>query len=234
MTAQTPSPQSILIAFLSQEDEPSDVAALTLARRMSQTCQVLLIEDQEGPGGIREARAPAMARQRSNALRQVAGKVGLDLKITVGTLQTSLDLLRTRPAGDVLILSQPISALDRQTLVFRKVEQFLSALPNDVLYAPGRAWLEHHTIISFAPSRRVAQSRLAARLKVSNESLKTIQIEKLAEIVQPQSALRLDIQAQAPAMILIEETTTISDKTSYSRLAAVLGVPVLVVTPPAD
>ena len=231
MADQLPSTDTILISFLSQDDEQSELATLALVRRMSHNCRILLIEDRDSEVA---AQAGAIAQERARRLSLIADHMDLALSVTICEWRNSLEELRNRSVDEVIVLNQPKSALERQTLVFRQVEKLLLSLPNDVLYAPAHVANEGSKIIAFANSLSVANTKRLAQLAGPDKQLSTFKFEGLAEITQPHSSMRLELQAHPPAMLLIEHAVAQQTTTAYSRLAAVLEVPVLVVTSGSD
>ncbi|MCR9194173.1 MAG: hypothetical protein NXH88_05535 [Hyphomonas sp.] len=231
MADQPLSTDTILISFLSQDDEQSELTTLALVRRMSRNCRILLIEDRDS---AEASQAGGVAHERAQRLKQFADRMDLALNVTVCEWRNSLEELRKRAVDDVIVLNPPKSALERQTLVFRQVEKLLRSLPNDVLYTPAQVANEGSEIMAFANSLSVANTKRLAQLAGPDKQLNTFKFEGLAEITQPHSSMRLDLQAHPPAMLLIEHAVARQTTITYSRLAAVLEVPVLVVTPGSD
>lgn len=231
MADQPSSPEPLLISFVSQDDEQSELTTLALVRRMSRNCRILLIEDRDSEVA---SQTGAIALERARRLKLIAARMDLALNVTVCEWRNSLEELRKSAVDDVIVLNQPKSALERQTLVFRQVEKLLLSLPNDVLYAPVQVANEGGTIVAFANSLSGENTKRLAQLAGPEKQLSTFKFESLAEITQPQSSMRLDLQAHPPAMLLIEHAVARQTTTAYSRLAAVLEVPVLVITTGSD
>lgn len=226
MRNKTSSSETLLISFTSQEDEQSDLAALTMAGRISQHCTIMLIED------VHKDTAPARldARNRVRRFKSFADRLGLEHKIMVREMNEGIEDLRERSNEDVIVFHQPSFALDRQTQIFRRLERALVSLPNSILYTPADQRSGGHNVIAFARDQRLTKADLAEQFIGAEGELETLGLEALAEIAEPQSQLRLQIQSQSPAMILIEEEVAGELDAVYSRLAAVLSTPVLVIT----
>lgn len=230
MRNNTSSSETLLISFASQEDEQSDLAALTMVRRISQTCTIMLIEDVHKGAGDGDASFRSDAHNRVRRFKSFADRLGLEPKIMVRELNEGIEDLSERSQEDVIVFHQPSFALDRQTQIFRRIERALIALPNSVLYTPADQLSEGRNVIAFARDQQTTKAELAEQLVGAKGKLETLGLEALAEIAKPQSQLRLQIQSQSPAMILIEEQAAGELDALYSRLAAVLSTPILVIT----
>jgi hypothetical protein len=232
MPNQSSTAEAMMISFVSQEDDQSDLAALTIVRRISHKCGIMLIKDVHNDTIDDDAPLRMDASDRVRRLKSLADRLGLEHTITVREMNEGLSDLRRRAVEDVIVFHQPSFALDRQTQIFRRIERALGSIPNSVLYAPGGQLTKGRDVIAFARDERLGNAELAERLMGPEGTLKTLGLEKLAEFSEPRSQLRLQIQSQSPAMILIEEEIAVQMDALYSRLAAVLSTPVLVITPP--
>lgn len=222
--------QTLLVSFSSQDDEHSDLAALTMVRRISQNCSLFLIEDQDQSPTGRESSSLSVLRQRTRRLKSIAQELGLKLDIAVHGIRQGLAELKDRSVDELIVLHQPKFALDRQTLTFRQIERTLLSLPNKVLFAPVGASFKGRRVIAFGHQHHFSEARLATQLAGPEGHLEAFDFETLSDIAEPQGRLRLTIQSQSPAIIWIAEAVGTETKTIYSRLAAVLSVPVLVTT----
>ncbi len=232
MPNQSSTAEAMMISFVSQEDEQSDLAALTMVRRISHKCRIMLIKDVHNDTIDDDALLRMDASDRVRRLKSLADRLGLEHTITVREMNEGISDLRRRAVEDVIVFHQPSFALDRQTQIFRRIERALGSIPNSVLYAPGGQLTKGRDVIAFARDERLGNAELAKRLMGSEGTLKTLGLEALAEFSEPQSQLRLQIQSQSPAMILIEEEMAVQMDALYSRLAAILSTPVLVITQP--
>ena len=223
-------PEALLICFVSQEDEQSDLAALSMVRRISHSCSILLIEDVHRNPDFGDGFRRLDTSDRVGGLKSLANRLGLEHTVTIREMNEGIRDLQRRAIEDVIVFHQPRFALDRQTQIFRKIERALVSIPNRVLYIPADHPNEGRDVIAFARNQRLSDAEFAERLTGSKGTLKTLGLEALAEFAKPQSPLRLQIQSQSPAMILIEEETAGQMDALYSRLAAVLSTPVLVIT----
>ncbi|MEL7031618.1 MAG: hypothetical protein AAGL97_04440 [Pseudomonadota bacterium] len=223
-------PEALLICFVSQEDEQSDLAALSMVQRISNSCSILLIEDVHRNSCHGDDSRGLGTRDRVGGLKSLANRLGLEHTVTIREMNEGIRDLRRRAIEDVIVFNQPRFALDRQTQVFRKMERALISIPNRVLYTPADKPNKGRDVVAFARHQRLRDTEFAERLTGSEGKLRTLGLEALAELAKPQSQLRLQIQSQSPAMILIEEETAGQMDALYSRLAAVLSTPILVIT----
>jgi len=230
MPAEIENTGTVLVGLLSQVDERDNLKALTIVRQLSSKCTIVLVDDQTASDTARPQQTKPISLRRKRVLEGYAADLDLDLDVLVRETKQGLAELSARSADDIFILIQPLSALDRQTLVFRQLYRALSAMPNHVLYAPAGVSFSHQKVIIFSSHPDAIHSSLAKRFAGPNGIVEKLDLEKLSEIDLPQSKLRLDIQMRGPSMIVVDATAEDDLKAHFSRLAATLSTPILVAT----
>lgn len=230
MNADRPASGIILFSLLSEDDEHGDRAALSIVRRLTQRCTTYLVEDRIKQDATEPAQTEVTAQRRIQRLHAFAEQLGVTLEVQVANTDLWLERAKQTIENEILMLRQPRSALDRQTHTFRQLERAVSALPNSVIYAPTGVLPDSGTVIAFSQNQEESYARLATQFLGTQSHIETFDNQRLQEIKQPQSALRLKLQSQLPAMILIEGEEDERTVSTYSRLAETVGAPVLVMS----
>lgn len=215
---------------MSQDDEPSDLAALAMVHRVSKNCTIMLVDDERMNDSSDANQMRTLVRERARQLAFFADKIGLKYELKTRAMTEGLEDLRSRSVKDIIVLNQPSFPLDRQTQVFRRFEQVLSHLPHTILYAPTHPPSKGRDVVAFTKHLTLKAPKSVEELAGTDGTLETLSLDALARIEEPQSDLRLQIQSRSPAIILIEEVSAEEISVRYSRLAAVLNIPILVIT----
>ncbi|MDJ0921564.1 MAG: hypothetical protein QNI84_10580 [Henriciella sp.] len=224
-------PHALIMGLLSDEDERSDIAALRLVRQFANRCTSILINDQNfSANGGRALGQLTRAESRRQHLLSLAEKLDMELDVIVAEMRDSLEKLRSSAKNDLVILNQPAQALDRQTFVFRRMERALIELPNPVLYAPSGAASKNREIIVLSSAADSQVVSVTDRLAKSGGQIVNYQISSLSDVSHPDSELRLKLQSDSPDLIVVDAGDLPQPEKPYSRLAAVLNIPVLVVS----
>ena len=220
----------ILFSLLSEDDEHGDRAALSIVRRLTQRCTTYLVEDRITQDSTEPVDTDVTTQRRIQRLQTFAEQLGVTLEVEVANTGLWLERAKEAIENEILMLHQPRSALDRQTRAFRQLERAVSALPNNVIYAPTGVLSNSRTVIAFSRKQDESSARLATQFAGNQGHIETFDYHRLQEIKQPQSPLRLKLQSQLPAMILIEGEDDEGSGSTYSRLAETVGAPVLVIS----
>ena len=231
MSKQDESQRAFLLGLLSQEDEAAVLSALELLRRFTDRCTAILVDDQASPpddGPVMRSRFSA--RQRIQSLKAKALNIGMSIDVEVKEMQESVERMRRCSQQDMIVLCQPAYALDRQTLAFRRIEMVLRDLPTPVLYAPSKTNARNVDVIEFKANKDSSTTLFARSFAGSDGQITHINAEGFGEVARPESDLRLRIQTRDPSLIIVDSKSLSEAEPAYSRLAAVLGIPLLVVT----
>ena len=206
------------------DSETAAHAAFVLAQKLTKSCTALIVST---PMSEQTAQTETRRNTRigPNVLAKGAEAVGLETDIKPLSFEEALSELKVVPQDDFIILLQPDHPLDRQTPSFQRLSKAALRAPGRTIYVPRQTGEtgEYILIAGSSPTLAAFASGLSSQtgLRPTNSRFppRSLNFESLLfpcpwPNVQPCSSL--------------EDADYSAGPSAYMKLAALTGIPVLV------